>query len=577
MNRRFKIIIQILILLILLYTPAFAEEYNFVVLGDSQLENLEVFERIISSAELLQPALVLHVGDMIVGYTESRDKLMEQWKRFKEQIAPLTMPFYPAPGNHDVTTTFTETVYQEIWGPNSLYYGVIYRNTRFIFLDTFLKGSSETITEEQLEWLQGELEQNKNTRHIFITFHSPLHLSGEYDWEPVHALLKQYPVRAVFTGHSHVFDHLERDGIRYFCLNSSGTIPCNNHATGYSYHFLHVAVRGEELSYAVMTDEGIYPPEAVPHREYSRARRYMGKDATIIIPNPSKGAIRQTIALDIENRTDETRDFTVRWITDDYRWTCEPWERRISVKPGTTAAPSFVINGPQGVFMRTQLPKFRVDSPFRNGAGYETTLSHYYALFAPPETTACEVRGDITFDGRLDEAAWREAPFFDTLFIDRADTPAADKTIVKVLYDDTDLYIGIQGVEPTPKGLVARAHGDLPLVFSDDSYEVYLDPGRTLDTFYRIAVNSVGAMLTWGPEGFQTIDCRVGVSVDEDSWSAELSIPFDEIGGKKPSPGDSCGMNIRRIRLQANPTVAEWSRMRGFPAQPEYFGIVRFE
>ena len=65
--------------------------------------------------------------------------------------------------------------------------------------------------------------------------------------------------------------------------------------------------------------------------------------------------------------------------------------------------------------------------------------------------------------------------------------------------------------------------------------------------------------------------------VGENYWSAEFRIPYAQIEAQPPKTGAQWGMNIRRARTQAQPPVIEWSRMRGFPAQPQFFGIVDFE
>ena len=98
------------------------DETRFVVLGDSQLNHRGIFERMIHEVEQLRPDFVVQVGDLIHGYTYNEDVLRREWRIFRRQIAPLTVPYHPVPGNHDVVTPQAEAVYAEVWGPDRFHY-----------------------------------------------------------------------------------------------------------------------------------------------------------------------------------------------------------------------------------------------------------------------------------------------------------------------------------------------------------------------------------------------------------------------------------------------------------------------
>ena len=91
-----------ILFLLIFVTQSFAQDFRFVVFGDSQFQNPEVFEAFTEKAELLKPDLYLHVGDMIHGYSYNIDNARRQWKRFNRQIENLSAPFYPTPGNHEL-------------------------------------------------------------------------------------------------------------------------------------------------------------------------------------------------------------------------------------------------------------------------------------------------------------------------------------------------------------------------------------------------------------------------------------------------------------------------------------------
>ena len=77
---------------------------------------------------------------------------------------------------------------------------------------------------DQTAWLERELiaaRQDPAIRHIFVVMHHPpfsisLH-GGNRDlrerWTP---LFEKYQVTAVFSGHDHVYERAEHNGLRYF-------------------------------------------------------------------------------------------------------------------------------------------------------------------------------------------------------------------------------------------------------------------------------------------------------------------------------------------------------------------------
>lgn len=201
-------------LAILLLLPTLslrAEEVRFVVFGDSQFGSPHIFERIVHEANMLRPHFVTCVGDMIHGYTDDAPTIYAEWRRYKKQLEPLTMPFYPVPGNHDVVTPETHRIYGEIWGEDRYYYSWDVGDLHMISLDSFHAGEDDRIMPWQIEWLADDLEKFANrhggvgseelaTKSIFIFLHSPLwryvpEHEGRHDWETIHQLLLDYPVK----------------------------------------------------------------------------------------------------------------------------------------------------------------------------------------------------------------------------------------------------------------------------------------------------------------------------------------------------------------------------------------------
>lgn len=110
-------------------------DFSFAVFSDrTGLARPGVFERAVSIANLMRPAFVVQVGDTIEGYTREPAKLDEMWREFDDIIAPLEVPFYRVPGNHDVGNLVMRDEWLRRNGP--LHYHFRYRDVLFLVIDT---------------------------------------------------------------------------------------------------------------------------------------------------------------------------------------------------------------------------------------------------------------------------------------------------------------------------------------------------------------------------------------------------------------------------------------------------------
>lgn len=560
---------------VLTANPLIGQKFKFIVWGDSQFQNPETFERIVHETELLKPDFVLHVGDMIHGYTYNVNAAHKQWMKFKKQIEPLTVPFYPTPGNHDVTTKEIQPAYLETWGEDKLYYSFDYLNNHFIVLNAFHNQNFDSVSMEQFSWLKKDLEKNNNSDNIFVTIHSPLHLNKSFNWSYVHNLLKQYPVRAVFTGHYHYYEYRKIDEIEYFCLNSSGNMRLYNPYIGYFHHFLQVSVDDNKIDYAVLGDGKIFPKDFVSVTERERAQKFFNENSTIILSSASQG--EKELSYILENRSTEVLNYSVSWETDDYSWRFEPWGYNTILPPNEKKELIFKYDFPKEID-KSNLPKLKIESPYTTSTGILTSAKHYANLFIPPTCTVKNVNAKITFDGNVEEKIWEESLIIHNLFIDKKMTSEIDKTKISIFYDDEYIYVGVLGSEPKPENLSAFAYGDIPLVFGDDDFELYFDTNRDMKTFFRLMVNPKGTVLSSSPKGRFTFNFDVKTFIGKDFWSAEFIIPFKELETSKPNIGDAWGFNVRRHRQQAEDIQSDWSKMANHPPyEPEYFGIIIFE
>ena len=153
---------------------------------------------------------------------------------------------------------------------------------------------------------------------------------------------------------------------------------------------------------------------------------------------------------------------------------------------------------------------------------------------AAPTSVAVRTAGEIRLDGALDEAAWGEAPA--TTRFTQSDPhegqPASQPMEVRVVYDDTYLYVGARMQDTdAPRARLGRRDMDPG---DSDWFRVFLDSYHDRRTAFGFEVNPVGVRR----DETRTIDLDdnswdpvwdVATASDATGWSAEMRIPFSQL------------------------------------------------
>lgn len=226
------------------------KRFSFIVYGDTrgrrdgfeqQYEHSLVVNSAIATIKKLEKTefpvrFVLQTGDGV-----ANGRIGRQWNAsYIDLINRLTqegnVPYFLAPGNHDVTSAAVNDNPQRQIGLKNFYsanaelipkegsprrltgYPVFsfgYGNTFVIAMDTNIAGD-----EKQFEWIKGQLEwlDRSRYRNIVVYGHHPVLSSGPHGGaklEPASAILRQrymplfrkHHVRMLFVGHDHMFEH----------------------------------------------------------------------------------------------------------------------------------------------------------------------------------------------------------------------------------------------------------------------------------------------------------------------------------------------------------------------------------
>src|SRR4029453_14237714 len=97
----------------------------------------------------------------------------------------------------------------------------------------------------------------------------------------------------------------------------------------------------------------------------------------------------------------------------------------------------------------------------------------------------------LTIDGRLDDEAWRDAPWSERFVdIEGARKPApALSTRVKMLWDEQFFYVAAELIEPH---LWATLTAHDWVIFHDNDFEVFIDPNGDNHEYYEFEINALG-------------------------------------------------------------------------------------
>lgn len=326
---------RLLTTLLLLCSTAFAEngvapeeeqnEFHFIVLGDAQFDHPSAFNRLVDQTARLYPAFVIQVGDLIDGYNSDLPTIREEWRRFQNQIAPLgDIPFYAIAGNHDVYGSNKkpdkqlEALFEEVWGP--LYFSFTYKNALFIGLNSDDHTSMDQVSDYQIEWMKSVLA-NSDATHRFVFLHKPPMLMKNAD--VLHEAFVAGEVSEVIYGHHHHLHHFERDGVKYTMTNAGGRMAHEVKAVGGFPHLLHVAVRGEDVSVAVVEADAVHAQDMVaPADNYDLFN--LGRSLAADELKLREQGDQFTIELKLRNPTQRDITAYISCSSDDGRWYFEP-------------------------------------------------------------------------------------------------------------------------------------------------------------------------------------------------------------------------------------------------------------
>ncbi|MEM6710343.1 MAG: metallophosphoesterase [Pseudomonadota bacterium] len=455
-----------------------ADDFHFVVVSDRTCcARPGVFASAMPKVNLVSPAFVVSVGDLIEGYTENPAQLTREWNEIESYVGALDAPFFYTPGNHDMNNAVMAEEWQRRFGPS--YYHFEYKDVLFVVLNSELfgmVGAPQTPVPgpwkqaEQMDFIRSVLSQNTDARWTIVLLHQPLWTARTInpDWLEIEGLLGERNY-TVFAGHYHQYSREVRNNRNFITLaTTGGGSGLRGTAYGEFDHVAWVTMRSDGPTIANLLLDGIQDVD---------------------VSNPellgALNAISSAVTLETELGT--TQDFTGAALTVEF---VNPTDAPLTVSPELARKTNFEIAGLEpltlGAGERRALDlRLTVDSPTPYAelvtAAVRWTVTGtigprpvQFPITKPvlPRTRlAIPPVGPVTVDGSLDEwgaLRFKVARQGDILSADLA--PEDASFAFDVREGEDQLYVAVDVTDDD-----VQLHEDL-VPRAQDSIRLFIDP-----------------------------------------------------------------------------------------------------
>ena len=184
----------------------------------------------------------------------------------------------------------------------------------------------------------------------------------------------------------------------------------------------------------------------------------------------------------------------------------------------------------------------------------------------------------IAVDGRIGIAEWQAAAVVGEFRLPGGLDPAQAQTVVRLAYDATALYLGVECSEDRMDEMKAKAlPHDSMRIYAGNTVEVFLNFTDGHERFWHLTVNPANSR--WDGIGAQESEDPAwdSAAVKADGkWTVEMTMPFSSLGIGDPA-GRSCRANLARARAVGRTREhSTWNAVgKGF-LEPWNFGTFTF-
>ena len=273
------------------------EPIKFVVGGDMYHDEVEFLCATSRQAALFNPSFAIVGGDIAYASRSKahQEQKVDRWIKWIEcwhhdMVTPqgYLIPVIAAVGNHDVSGNYNQTpaqarIFSELFPmPGKQIYDVLDFGT---YLSIFLmdSGHANPVAGKQVDWLQASLNERKNTKHLFATYHVPAYCSVRPNTGEVSQAIRKFwvpcfesgGIQAAFEHHDHAYkrthpllnDKIDSRGIIYLGDGAWGVKKPRKPRNGRlkrpyiakfsaERHFIGVIVEEDQQTFISVSDTG---------------------------------------------------------------------------------------------------------------------------------------------------------------------------------------------------------------------------------------------------------------------------------------------------------------------------------
>ncbi len=198
----------------------------------------------------------------------------------------------------------------------------------------------------------------------------------------------------------------------------------------------------------------------------------------------------------------------------------------------------------------------------------------------------------IAVDGRLDDEAWKNAPWTNDFVRSLDALGTRQRTRARLLHDDTTLFVGF---EVEDDFVVTPFHQNDEPLYTSEVCEIFLQPGGTGRPYFEIELSPndllfdasftgrrQGMDIAWDSGARHAVNMgpSAGARIDR-GWTGELAIPFARLGvARSLEHGETWRFNLYRLdadRAGSTEGLAYSAPLVGDFHNLDRFAFLRFE
>jgi len=576
--------------------------FKFVAYGDTKAgsSHRKVAKELLKQS----PDFIINTGDIA-----SNGTIYRVWgEQFFSPLADVIdhIPIFVSIGNHEKHAAY---YFDFLSLPNNeLWYSFDYGNSHFIALDSNKEYEPNT---EQYDWLKNDLK-NAKAQWKFVFFHHPPYSSGFHKSsldvrDVLTPLFRKYGVDIVFNGHDHFYERTypinsvftETDSpVTYVVTGGGGARlydiePNIWTATGSKKnHFCLIEILGNKMTltaigtdgstldtFSIEKENGEYSKEylttVVPCEQIELGRQLPANislsEIGLIGPASTGEVVSCDIEMQIKNPFADVIAIEVAWNWNN--WKVKPAAVNTILQKGGTDAFLFSFETETQKIYPVPTPAVRYKTKFGEGR-----------FVAPPlkigmsKKLLCKYEPQTPkLNGKLKEQSWGTAEKSSDFIRTNWRRLASRQTDIRCMTSEDALYIALVCYEKYTENLYARATKRDQSYKNEDKLSMFIAP--TEDTLYQFTFNYEGVKYDAKNEDVNwNGKWRVVTSVNEESWTAEVKIPYGvlELLGA-PQAGEKWGVNfVRNVRWKVE--KSEWVATFGkLPSAKMLDGVLIFE